>query len=155
VNATLYRGADGASWATGAARLLVEIDVGDQTLPLAIRCRIGDVGPVHIALLDTAASWSVLPRELAQAVSAEDVGAPPLVIRSRFGRHTGSIARFPLAFVAEEGWGSDVALDARALVLDEWPGPVVLGLHGVLEVVRLALDPGAGPHDACVYFGPV
>lgn len=153
--ALLYRGADGAAWATGAARLLSEIPVGPHVLPVALCCRIGESMGEEIALLDTGAAWSVVHREVVEAVGlAEDPDGALLTITSRFGSHSGRVTPLPLTLLAEDGWGDDLEVSARAVVMDDWPGPVVLGYHGVLETVRLAIDPGVLPGDAYVYFGP-
>jgi hypothetical protein len=147
----------GGLWSTGAARPLIDFDVGGNRLPVAIRCRVGSVLEEHIALLDTGAVWTIVDKEIIDALPPRDVDElnELVTIHSRYGSHRGPICALPLTILADESAGRSLTVAARVLVVERWPGPlVVLGFHGLLEQVRLGIDPGISADDARVYFGP-
>jgi hypothetical protein len=43
-------------------------------------------------------------------------------------------------------------VDATVLLLPAWPGPMVLGVSGFLDRIRIAIDPGASVADAIFFF---
>lgn len=94
------------------------------------------------ALLDTAAAWSVIDDETASALPGclEDLG-DTIPYKTRFGSFRGRSHRLSIELIADPGGGADLSCDATVLVVQEWPGPIVLGFHGFLEWIRFALDP--------------
>lgn len=153
----LLHAPDGSLWATGGASLRTDFELGSHRAPVAVSCRLGGVAPDHYALLDTGATWTIVPSDLLEAVQApiEPTGNE-ITIGSRFGRHRGPVVRMDLTLLAEPGWGVDLEIPgARALVIDDWPGPVVVGFHGALELIRFAMDPGVRPGEGALYFGLV
>lgn len=153
----LLHDAHGGPWATGGARLLADFTVGSHVLPLAVYCRLGGKAPMHAALVDTGATWTVVPRDLIEEleVPVDDLQMK-VRIESRFGSHSGTVVGLHVTLLAEPGRGVDLDVTgARAVMVEGWPGPTVLGFHGVLEIVRLGIDPGARDGDGVLYFGPV
>jgi hypothetical protein len=153
----LLRDENGNVWATGGTRLLSDFATGSHVLPLAVYCRVGRANITHVALIDTGATWTVLPRALIDgwAVQVDDLERS-LRIESRFGSHSGTVVQLDLTLLAEPGRGGDLDVPgARAVVIDDWPGPMVIGFHGALEVIRIAIDPGVRTGEGMLYFGPV
>ncbi len=144
----------GAAWSGGAAQYWVERDVGNHLLVVAARCRLGDLEVDDLALLDTGAQWSVIGGELAELVRehAHDPGES-FAISTRLGSFEGRLYRMRVTLIADDG--SDLQVEATVLIAPAWHGPVVLGYRGLLERVRVALDPGVVEDDNWMYFGPV
>lgn len=139
-------------WSDGTAQYWIEHDSGDRTLVVAARCRLGTLGIDDLALLDTGAQWTVIGGELAGLLAdqASDLGET-VVMSTRLGRITGHFHRMNVTLVADDGL--DLEIGATVLFAPEWTGPVVLGYRGLLERVRLALDPGISNDDQWMYFG--
>jgi len=47
-------------WSSGCSLFLVSSKVGHWRLPIAVKCRIGNLEETELALLDTGAEWSVI-----------------------------------------------------------------------------------------------
>ncbi|MDY7232385.1 hypothetical protein [Hyalangium rubrum] len=58
---------------------------------------------------------------------------------SRLGTIKGTLHRLSIRLLADQG--SDVLVDGTCLVLPDWEGPTILGVHGFLERIRFALEP--------------
>jgi hypothetical protein len=146
----LRRGEALEAWSTGRAKLLVGVQQGSWRLPAGIRCRLGHRIDV-VALLDTGADWSVLDGGTARSLRS-DLEDLDLEVRlsTRHGVVQGRLHRLTIELLADPGTGEPLTVDATILVAPGWIGPVVLGMSGMLERVRLALDPG----DSAMYFGP-
>lgn len=139
-------------WSTGAAIFRVAPEDSGWRMLVAVHCRLGGQKRV-LALLDTAAEWSVVDGDTARLLRdhLEDLELP-ITMMTRHGPFTGTLHRIDVELLADPTSGSDLMLDATVLVLPGWPGPVVLGFRGLLESVRFALDPDdQGP---TFYFGP-
>lgn len=123
-------------------------------LPLAARCRVGSLTDDDYALLDTGAQWSIVGGELAELVDS-DLGEPtePVTIHTRLGDVTGTLRRLGVTLVADEG--ENLEVDGTVCIAPEWTGPVVLGVRGFLERVRVALDPGVADDDQWLSFGGI
>ena len=95
-----------------------------------------------VALLDTAAEWCVVSADLGAklGIVAEE-GDPSATMLTRHGRIDGRVVRVPVQLVADEG--SDVTVEATFVVSADWPALPVIGWKGLLERVRLGLDPSS------------
>ncbi len=144
-----------AAWSGGAAQYLVEREINEQLLVVAARCRLGQLEVEELALLDTAAQWSVIGGEVAELVLADahDLGVASITMSTRLGRIEGRLHRLPVTLVAEDG--NDLQISATVLIAPAWEGPIVLGYRGLLERVRVALDPGVADDDQWMFFGGV
>jgi len=145
-------GTPSAPWATGFARFWIDRRSGGASLSVAVRCRLGQLTPTEVALLDTGSTWSVIGGETAllAAPFLGDAG-PVLELSTRLGSFDGRTHRLSISLLADEG--PDLEIDASVLVAPAWSGPVVLGYRGFLERVRFALDPGVGEDDQWLSFG--
>jgi hypothetical protein len=122
-------------------------------LLVGVRCRIANLEYTEDALLDTACSCTVLSADLMDEL-AGSIGAPleAVSLDTRLGVFSGHKYRLPIELVADVG--ESLSLEATVAVLADWPGPTVLGFHGFLDRIRLALDPGkASTDDPRVFFG--
>lgn len=145
---------DGDKWAAGAARYGVRTKGPSGTLLVEVRCRLGTLGVVDVALLDTGAEWSVVPPDVAELLEdgfADD--GEKILMLTRYGRIEGSLRRLQIELVADIG--SPISVDASVFLPKHWEGPIVLGYMGFLERIRFALDPGSGDGDSWFYFGEV
>ena len=144
----------GHLWSCGRAHYLRSLGTPTGTLPVAVLCRFGHLDD-QWALLDTAASWSIVGGTTAEELG-EHLGATVGTrrISTRHGLLTGELRPVSVSFVANEA-GTDLTIAATCLVIPDWYGPEVLGYSGCLERLRFALDPGAEPDTETFYFGPV
>lgn len=146
-------GEPGAPWCIGWAQYSIERFVSSQLLVVAIRCRFPVLGNVELVLLDTAASWSLIGGELAKLLRPHSEDTEHEVTqRTRSGDMVGNLHRLDLELVADEG--ESLLVHSTVLLVPEWTGPLVLGYRGLLERVRLGLDPGVGDDDQWCCFGP-
>jgi hypothetical protein len=113
----------------------------------------------ELAMLDTGAEWSMVSREVAETIP-EAFGAAvgeQVAYRTARGPVTGTPRPVPITILADHGRESSVTVSSTVLVLNEygWSGPpIVLGFIGVLERLRIAIDPGAAAQDVpLIYFG--
>jgi predicted aspartyl protease len=146
------RGDDGKyePWTTGQAVALLAHEGGRHRLPVGVSCRIADLSLV--VLLDTGADWSVVDAETAEAAgSALSEPLDDITIHTRYGTLPATLHRLTMTLLANEG--ADLAVDATVAVIQNWPGPVVLGVRGCLERLRIALDPGGPDATAAIHFG--
>jgi len=150
----LYAEGAQSPWNVGASRYFVhEHSHPTGVVPTAVICRIGKAPETELALLDTGATFSVLSRDVLEEAGVEVTEDAVVDIKTRFGTMSGGLCRVPVTLVCERGRGTDVTVEATVLVVDEWPGPTVLGVVGFLERVRFALDPGTGRDASTFYFG--
>lgn len=101
------------------------------------------------AQVDTGAPWSILNRELAEALGVLDGDGDVIVISTRLGLFTGRLERLRVALVADEGDSTEI--DATFFVSRDWFGPNFLGYSGLLDRLRMAIDPASDS----VFFGPL
>ncbi len=142
------------SWSSGCSSFLVSSKVGHWRLPVAVKCRIGNLEVIDFALLDTGAEWSVIGRETAQMVE-DELGSPTqsFTMSTRLGRISGWLHRINISLVSEPNEGNDLTVESSVFVSKEWEGPIVLGYRGFLERIRFALDPGVATGEQVFYFG--
>jgi hypothetical protein len=152
VSRVLHFGDPGKPWSTGSAQYCIEHDASRGLLVVAARCKLGGQTATEYALVDTGAQWSLIGGDVADALGAE-IGEPLEAIRmqTRFGVMTGCFHRVEVTLLADEG--DDLLVPATVMVAPDWPGAIVLGYRGLLERVRLALDPGDAHRDPWLFFG--
>jgi hypothetical protein len=145
----LLAGSDGpaAAWSGGSAQYWIERETDNRVLIVAARCRLGGLEVDDLALIDTAAHWSVIGGELADLVldNAHDAHPDVISMSTRHGRIQGRLHRLAITLVADDG--NDLVVSGTVLIAPEWPGPPVLGYRGFLERIRIALDPGVADDD--------
>ena len=110
----------------------------------------GDDGPVtSLALLDTGAEWSVLEREIAEAVGLTGADGHAITLRHKNGKSPGTLVKANVRLLADEG--EDLVVEATVFVPDEKHdvGGTFVGYTALLEQVRLGLDPQKNQ----IYFG--
>ncbi len=106
---------------------------------------------VFLAALDTGAGMCVIGAELAKELGLSLFGRKA-TLSTAYGPVSGRHARLQLQMMAEEG--DSLLAEATFLVAEEggWPPQlVILGYEGLLQRIRLAIDPGDGRNH--IYFG--
>jgi len=149
-------GRDFVAWSSGAARYITGHNSGSGKLVVAVNCRLGNLEATDIALCDTGAEWSVIGGDTAGLL--EEYFGPPtgsLSMLTRHGTYEGKLRNLDVHLLADPDMGTDVRVASTVLVIQEWPGPTVLGYRGFLERLRFALDPGVAPDQEIIYFGTV
>ncbi len=152
----LFRQVNGgfSRWSSGAAEFFTDERSDGFSSRARIRCRLEGLGSDELALLDTAAEWSVIGRKTAELLEVDGAASLDKIRYStRLGVFEGSLHRVAVSLLAKPGWGQDLVIDATVAVLERWPGPVVLEFQGLLERVRIAFDPGERFGSGVVYFG--
>lgn len=139
-------------WSSGCSSFFISHKAGFSRIPLAVKCRIGDLETTELALLDTGAEWSVIGGELSEILENQ-IGFPEesFSMSTRLGKIFGSLYRINISLSAEFGY--DITVESSVFVSQEWNGPVVLGYRGFLERIRFAFDPGIVPGEQIFYFG--
>lgn len=141
-------------WSSGCSLYLVSSRVGHWRLPIAVKCRVGNLEETDLALLDTGAEWSVIGGETAKILEGElELPTESFTMSTRLGRISGSLYRINISLLAEEYHGYDLTVESTIFVSKDWDGPIVLGYRGFLERIRFALDPGVMPGEQRFYFG--
>lgn len=103
-------------------------------------CRFGQLEEEQLALLDTAAFWSVCSKEVADELNIrEEDGLRKEKMSTRLGQINGFLAKIDLTIVAMSG--EDLILQSTFFISSEWDGPNVIGWKTCIESVRLAIDP--------------
>jgi len=98
----------------------------------------GFKGPL-MAQVDTAAAYSTLETDVAESMGLFSRDEYPTLISTRLGTIRGQLLRLPLTLIAEEGTSLNV--EATFFVSRQWRGPMFLGYTGLLDRLRIALDP--------------
>ena len=122
------------------ARIVISIIFGERTSISAI--------------VDTGAPWCIISPEEFVATDGrfiEEIGATSLWVRGTL--YSGILCRVPMR-VPDEGYGTDVTLQATVFIPTLKPGevwlhPNFLGLSGFLGRLRFAVD----PEENAFYFG--
>ena len=123
---------------TDSAKVYVKIAPGRSPAP--------DI--VMLALLDTGAVWSAFDLEMAAVAGVSPNDGAECRVRTSFGDFDGHIVRMPLTILADEG--PSLAIEASVFLSTGWPlGRQVLGYNGLLDRIRIALD----PQRSHFYFG--
>jgi hypothetical protein len=120
----------------------------EPTAKIYVKIRLDGLDAVLLAQLDTGAAWSVLEPEIADALDVLNNAGPTIRYNTRDGIIPGRLIRLPLIIVADEG--DSVLVDATVFVSTEWRRGNFIGYSGLLERIRIALDPQAN----YFYFGP-
>lgn len=100
-----------------------------------------------LAQIDTGAAYSMLETQIAEELDLFVQEGHTARIGTRIGIFHGRLVRTPLTLVADEGISLDV--DATFFISREWKGATFLGYVGLLDRIRIALDPPAN----LFYFG--
>ncbi len=116
-------------------------------LPGVILC----VGRLRcVALLDTAATWSVLRRDIAEASGIPIGYGERIRMSTRFGLIPGSlVAEVPLGLWCDEG---PVELAVTCFLPDDEVLPVTVGWRGFLERLSFALTPERPGRPGRIHF---
>jgi hypothetical protein len=143
-------------WSSGFASYLTDYKQGCHGLSVAVRCRIGDLEAIDLALLDTGAEWSVISGDTA-TILGDQLGPPSETIRmnTRLGTFSGALHRVNITLLAEENCGYDLTVEGSVFISENWDGPTVLGYRGFMERIRIALDPGVIRDQQIFFFGSV
>ena len=139
-------------WNEGKASYFLD-DIKGKPM-VNVRCKLANSISFELALLDTGAEWTVLALETVEDFL--DVMDGPLEsknISTRFGLKEGHFYRMPITLLADENMGNNVEVNSTVLIVNDWPGPSILGYRGFMERLRIALDPGVYANDAMFYFG--
>jgi hypothetical protein len=127
---------------TGGAEVLPHYESGMHSIIMGVRTAWGAPRIQDVALLDTAASWSIMNKDIAAALRDEvELCSDPLRISSRFGVITGHLYRVEVRLLSDSDRGEDLTIPATVCVSNDWPGPSVLGFGGLLERLRFAYEP--------------
>jgi len=105
-------------------------------------------GPIVIvAQLDTGAAWSMLNAEIAEAMGLLEGDGEQTALLTRFGRVVGRLERADLQILADDG--DSLTIQATVWVSPGWNRGTFLGYSGLLQNIRLAIDPS----DNSFHFG--
>jgi len=140
-----------AGFSSGRARFVDNLLSETHHARIYVRFRVEDIAETYLALLDTGAEYSVIAPQVAQEAGLDAADGREIVMshRSGTGNTPGKLVRASVRLCAEEG--EDLIVDATVFVPSHaWPaGRNFIGYTGLLEAVRLALDPQSND----VYFG--
>jgi hypothetical protein len=123
----------------------------ERTAKIFVKIQFPTPGFLTLAQLDTGCPWSILDPETAAlvGVSGSDFGKP-VRLSTRLGPKEGPLAKVPLVLVADEG--ESLEIEGTFFLPVDWPpGEIFVGYSGLLDSLRLALDPGFNRF----YFGPL
>lgn len=128
----------GEPFSTGRARYL-DHDADLADVKVFVRIEPQGLDAPILAQLDTGAGWSVFDVEIAEALGLLNGDGEQISISTRLGNFNGRLEESTIRILAEDGDSLDV--DARVFISQEWPGRTFLGYRGLLERIRIALDP--------------
>jgi len=131
-----YTDADGRS--DGAAKICIKVVPGDWESPV-------------LAILDTAADWSVINTEIALDLGLFGIEGESIALSTRFGTIAGHLVPAPVTLIADDG--DSLRIDATVFISSDWPrkAGTFLGYSGLLERIRFAVDPQRNDF----FFGPI
>jgi hypothetical protein len=139
---------EGEDFTSGRARFLDRLPVDPEpTAKIFIKLRAGKLAATLLAQLDTASPWSILEAETAREIGLLDQNGEPKTLRAQGMSIRGRLVRVPVLILADEG--ESLEIDATVFVSADWPGKNFVGYAGLLESIRIALDPQANHF----YFG--
>ncbi len=117
-----------------------------------VKCRIRGKGTTEQARLDTGSTYTLISREVVQAIENELIDCGPGGLETWEGTVSGRLVKLDMILIAEGG--DDLVIkEGLALVSEDWGGPIVLGYHGFLDKIRIAIDPGNNREEQLFYFG--
>lgn len=119
----------------------------EATSKIYVKVRPGDLPTTVLAQLDTGSPWSVLDPEIADAAGLFGLPGEPKKLLGRGIIFDGHLIRVPILILADEG--DSLEVDAVVFVSKDWPAGNFVGYAGLLESIRVALDPQANHF----YFG--
>jgi hypothetical protein len=141
---------DGDTFATGRARFLdISERKRESSAKIFVPIRVDGID--LLAQLDTGAPWSILPTEVCEGLNLTDGRGQMARLSTRKGVLDGRLERVTLTLVASEGVSLDI--EATIFVVSDWDDDAFIGWSGLLERVRVAIDPA--PQANYFYFGPV
>jgi hypothetical protein len=131
-----YTDADGRSH--GAAKICIKVVPGNWESPV-------------LAVLDSAADWSVINSEIAEDLGLFGIEGESIALSTRFGTIAGRLVHAPMTLVADDG--DSLRIDATVFISADWPrkAGTFLGYSGLLERIRFAVDPQRNDF----FFGPI
>lgn len=139
---------NGETFASGASRFQDQPPgAAELTAKVYVKIDINDIDTTLLAQLDTGAAYSTLEAPVAEALDLLDGNGQQVTIATRVGKYSGRLERVPITLVADEGEALDI--EAVFFVCKEWPGRTFLGYTGLLDHIRMALD----PRTNLFYFG--
>jgi predicted aspartyl protease len=109
--------------------------------------RVFIAGQEFNALLDTGANGCVLPWSVAEHLLPDLVNGVSQTRALGGNVHTGRSCLVSLTFIADEG--KELTVETVAWASETFPGPSLVGYAGLLEKLRMALD----PEENRFYFG--
>lgn len=121
--------------------------------PIMVSCRIGSLPSYDLAMLDTGAQWSIIGGETLELIQG-DLGqaSDSIKISTRLGPMSCMIHELTVTLQAQ--WGSDLAVNSKVAVCNEWRGPLVLGFYGFLEILKIGIEPSISTDQRNLfYFG--
>lgn len=140
---------NGQDFTTGRATFLDRLPTdAEPTAKIYIKLRPSELEITILAQLDTGSPWSVLEPEIARAAGLLDETGEPKKLSARGHTFDGHLVRVPVLILADEGDSLEVS--ATVFVSKDWPAGNFVGYSGLLESIRVALD----PHANHFYFGP-
>ncbi len=119
----------------------------EATAKIFVQVEFSGIGIPLLAQLDTGAAYSTLETELAEALNVLDGDGQAATLDTRLGKVNGRLERVPITLLADEG--QSLEIEASFFVSRQWSGKTFLGYTGLLDQIRIALDPPSN----LFYFG--
>jgi hypothetical protein len=140
----------GSAFTSGRARFSDRPAVGfEPTAKVYVKLHLESLDLTVLAQLDTGSAWSVLAPEIAEALGLLDGKGEAVKLGTRLGTLEGRLVRVPITLLADEG--NSLEVEGTFFVSPDWPaGRTFLGYSGLLDSIRIALDPRANDF----HFGP-
>ena|SRR5215213_6346430 len=132
---------NGQDFTIGSAKFLDEgEDFREATPKVFVRIEFPELESWSrtFAQLDTGAAWSLLKRDLAEALGVIDGMGELVRMRTATGLLQGRLERVPLVLIADEG--TSLTLQATFFVSRHWHGGTFLGYSGLIDRLRIGLD---------------
>ena len=140
---------DGEDFTTGESRFLDRLPTdAEASSKIYVKLRPVELATTLLAQLDTGSPWSILEPEVAEAVGLFDAVGEPKRLSTRGLTFEGQLVRVPVLLLADDG--DSLEIDAIVFVSRDWPAGNFVGYSGLLESIRIALDPQANRF----HFGP-
>ena len=141
----------GEPFATGACGYLDAYPDSEESMA-RIYVRIQPQGTTLelLALLDTGAHYCLLNEDAARVTRGHlTMPLGEVALRTAHGPLRGELYIHRIRLIVEEGEPLDI--DSTVFLPPGWRGPSILGYTGVMDRMRVALDPEIN----CVYYGPL
>ncbi len=136
-------------WSIGFAAFSQD---GYRRSKIYVKCKIHGLETTEQARLDTGSTYTVISKEVVQPIGHLLTDCGEGGCETWEGQLEGRLVKLDMTLIAEGGENL-VIRQGLALVSEEWGGPIVLGYHGFLDKIRIAIDPGNKPEDQLFYFG--